>query len=86
MLKLVYNFFLFIIFLALVGSPDLLLKLEIYMTDLVLSNKLVVYDLQNQTIGWTEYNCEYLTALYLIRTEYIGYKLFIPQVVFAKII
>ncbi|KAG9446441.1 hypothetical protein H6P81_012569 [Aristolochia fimbriata] len=25
--------------------------------DLVLSNKLVVYDLENQTIGWTEYNC-----------------------------
>ncbi|KAF5936770.1 hypothetical protein HYC85_024276 [Camellia sinensis] len=26
--------------------------------DLVLSNKLVVYDLENQVIGWTEYNCE----------------------------
>ncbi|XP_042038510.1 aspartic proteinase 36-like [Salvia splendens] len=25
--------------------------------DIVLSNKLVVYDLENQTIGWTEYNC-----------------------------
>ncbi|KAJ4955108.1 hypothetical protein NE237_011891 [Protea cynaroides] len=25
--------------------------------DLVLSNKLVVYDLENLTIGWTEYNC-----------------------------
>ncbi|XP_042491782.1 aspartic proteinase 36-like isoform X1 [Macadamia integrifolia] len=25
--------------------------------DLVLSNKLVIYDLENQTIGWTEYNC-----------------------------
>uniref|UniRef100_A0A0D3FUA3 Peptidase A1 domain-containing protein n=1 Tax=Oryza barthii TaxID=65489 RepID=A0A0D3FUA3_9ORYZ len=25
--------------------------------DLVLSNKLVVYDLENQVIGWTEYNC-----------------------------
>ncbi|KAF3457006.1 hypothetical protein FNV43_RR01663 [Rhamnella rubrinervis] len=25
--------------------------------DLVLSNKLVLYDLENQTIGWTEYNC-----------------------------
>ncbi|KAK6915183.1 Xylanase inhibitor, C-terminal [Dillenia turbinata] len=25
--------------------------------DLVLSNKLVVYDLVNQVIGWTEYNC-----------------------------
>ncbi|KAL9247441.1 hypothetical protein vseg_020873 [Gypsophila vaccaria] len=25
--------------------------------DLVLSNKLVVYDLENQEIGWTEYNC-----------------------------
>ncbi|PIA25750.1 hypothetical protein AQUCO_10800028v1 [Aquilegia coerulea] len=32
-----------------------------YMTllgDIVLSNKLVVYDLENQAIGWTEYNCE----------------------------
>ncbi|KAL3506606.1 hypothetical protein ACH5RR_031988 [Cinchona calisaya] len=25
--------------------------------DLVLSNKLVLYDLENQTIGWTDYNC-----------------------------
>ncbi|XP_057801642.1 aspartic proteinase 36-like [Salvia miltiorrhiza] len=25
--------------------------------DIVLSDKLVVYDLENQTIGWTEYNC-----------------------------
>lgn len=25
--------------------------------DLVLSNKLVVYDLENQAIGWTKYNC-----------------------------
>ncbi|WCJ27541.1 Eukaryotic aspartyl protease family protein [Euphorbia peplus] len=25
--------------------------------DLVLSNKLVLYDLENQAIGWTEYNC-----------------------------
>ncbi|KAK4353951.1 hypothetical protein RND71_026145 [Anisodus tanguticus] len=26
-------------------------------SDLILSNKLVVYDLENQAIGWTEYNC-----------------------------
>ncbi|PPD70622.1 hypothetical protein GOBAR_DD32496 [Gossypium barbadense] len=25
--------------------------------DLVLSNKLVIYDIENQNIGWTEYNC-----------------------------
>ncbi|GKU87597.1 hypothetical protein SLEP1_g1971 [Rubroshorea leprosula] len=25
--------------------------------DLALSNKLVLYDLENQVIGWTEYNC-----------------------------
>ncbi|KAL2526199.1 Eukaryotic aspartyl protease family protein [Abeliophyllum distichum] len=25
--------------------------------DIVLSNKIVLYDLENQTIGWTEYNC-----------------------------
>ncbi|KAK8713329.1 hypothetical protein V6N13_148550 [Hibiscus sabdariffa] len=29
----------------------------ILLGDLVLSNKLVVYDVENQTIGWTEYNC-----------------------------
>nr|DAD37169.1 TPA_asm: hypothetical protein HUJ06_007810 [Nelumbo nucifera] len=42
--------------------------------DLVLSNKLVLYDLENQTIGWTEYNCssnvkikdEHSGAVYLI--------------------
>lgn len=36
-------------------SPD-----NKYMTilgDLVLKNKLVVYDLENQTIGWLDYNC-----------------------------
>lgn len=27
-------------------------------SDLVLQNRLVLYDLENQTIGWTEYNCE----------------------------
>ncbi|WJX12748.1 Aspartic proteinase 39 [Trifolium repens] len=25
--------------------------------DLVLSNKLVLYDLENMVIGWTNYNC-----------------------------
>ncbi|KAG0455364.1 hypothetical protein HPP92_024656 [Vanilla planifolia] len=25
--------------------------------DMVLTNKLMIYDLENQTIGWTEYNC-----------------------------
>ncbi|KAG8501781.1 hypothetical protein CXB51_004717 [Gossypium anomalum] len=29
----------------------------ILLGDLVLSNKLVVYDIENQNIGWTEYNC-----------------------------
>ncbi|KAK7295199.1 hypothetical protein RJT34_18104 [Clitoria ternatea] len=29
----------------------------ILLGDLVLSNKLVVYDLENMVIGWTEYNC-----------------------------
>ncbi|KAF9612093.1 hypothetical protein IFM89_038072 [Coptis chinensis] len=29
----------------------------IILGDLVLSNKLVVYDLENQVIGWTDYNC-----------------------------
>ncbi|MFQ6647452.1 hypothetical protein Gotur_021142 [Gossypium turneri] len=31
----------------------------LYNADLVLSNKLVIYDIENQNIGWTEYNCEY---------------------------
>jgi hypothetical protein len=29
-----------------------------FRADLVLSNKLVVYDLENQVIGWTDYNCK----------------------------
>lgn len=29
----------------------------VLMGDLVLSNKLVVYDLENQVVGWTDYNC-----------------------------
>jgi len=28
--------------------------------DLVLSNKLVVYDLDNEVIGWADHNCKYL--------------------------
>ena len=28
--------------------------------DLVLSNKLVVYDLDNEVIGWVDHNCKYL--------------------------
>ncbi|KAK3198555.1 hypothetical protein Dsin_021970 [Dipteronia sinensis] len=32
-------------------------KQTIILGDLVLSSKLVVYDMENQTIGWTEYNC-----------------------------
>ncbi|CAI0397721.1 unnamed protein product [Linum tenue] len=31
------------------------------LADLVLSNKLVLYDLEKQAIGWTEYNCESLS-------------------------
>lgn len=30
--------------------------------DLVLSGKLVIYDVANLTIGWTEYNCEYFNV------------------------
>ncbi|KAE8687687.1 Eukaryotic aspartyl protease family protein, putative isoform 2 [Hibiscus syriacus] len=32
-------------------------RLSIRISYLVLSNKLVIYDIENQTIGWTEYNC-----------------------------
>lgn len=37
--------------------------------DLVLSNKLVVYDLESQAIGWTEYNC---SSSIMIRDEMTG--------------
>lgn len=33
-------------------------KLLVVLADLVLSNKLVLYDLEKQAIGWTEYNCK----------------------------
>lgn len=40
---------------------------------MVLSSKLVLYDLENQTIGWTEYNCEYaifvVTFVFLVGSE-----------------
>lgn len=32
--------------------------------DLVLSNKLVVYDLENMVIGWTDFNCEFPAYLF----------------------
>lgn len=37
--------------------------------DLVLSNKLVLYDLETQAIGWTEYNC---SSSIMIRDEITG--------------
>ncbi|KAF4346372.1 hypothetical protein G4B88_010067 [Cannabis sativa] len=48
--------------------------------DLVLSNKLVVYDLENQAIGWTEYNCssnikvkdEKTGTVHLVGSHYIS--------------
>ncbi|KAE8712326.1 putative oligopeptide transporter [Hibiscus syriacus] len=48
--------------------------------DLVLSNKLVVYDLENQSIGWTEYNCsssiqvldERTGTVHLVGSHYIS--------------
>ncbi|KAL5542839.1 hypothetical protein UlMin_010549 [Ulmus minor] len=48
--------------------------------DLVLSNKLVLYDLENQTIGWTEYNCssnikvmdERTGTVHLVGSHYIS--------------
>uniref|UniRef100_A0A453BSH3 Peptidase A1 domain-containing protein n=1 Tax=Aegilops tauschii subsp. strangulata TaxID=200361 RepID=A0A453BSH3_AEGTS len=29
----------------------------LFLSDLVLSNKVVVYDLENQVVGWADYNC-----------------------------
>uniref|UniRef100_A0A5B7BFJ8 Putative aspartic proteinase-like protein 2 n=1 Tax=Davidia involucrata TaxID=16924 RepID=A0A5B7BFJ8_DAVIN len=48
--------------------------------DLVLSNKLVLYDLENQVIGWTEYNCsssiklqdELTGSVHLVGAHYIS--------------
>ncbi|KAK4742944.1 hypothetical protein SAY87_000945 [Trapa incisa] len=48
--------------------------------DLVLSNKLVVYDLENQVIGWTEYNCsssiklqdDHSGTVHLVGSHYIS--------------
>lgn len=34
--------------------------------DLVLSNKLVVYDLENMEIGWKDFNCECIMFPYLL--------------------
>ncbi|PWA92332.1 Aspartic peptidase [Artemisia annua] len=45
------------------GRDSLSSEDRIILGDLVLSNKLVLYDLENQTIGWTEYNCSSSIAL-----------------------
>ena len=50
-------------------SPLLIFFFTFFPTDLALSNKLVSYDLENQTIGWTEYDCKICTifrSIYLI--------------------
>jgi hypothetical protein len=44
--------------------------LIILVADLVLSDKLVVYNLENHVIGWTDYNCKFgviKTALSLLK-------------------
>ncbi|GAY48872.1 hypothetical protein CUMW_114960 [Citrus unshiu] len=46
--------------------------------DLVLSNKLVLYDLENQVIGWTEYNCSSSIKVQDERTG-TGWALFGPE-------
>ncbi|MBA0555046.1 hypothetical protein Golob_014109 [Gossypium lobatum] len=46
----------------------------ILLGDLVLSNKLVIYDIENQTIGWAEYNCTSSVKVKNGNTEYsVGY-------------
>uniref|UniRef100_A0A2P2IXA5 Aspartyl protease family protein n=1 Tax=Rhizophora mucronata TaxID=61149 RepID=A0A2P2IXA5_RHIMU len=48
--------------------------------DLVLSNKLVLYDLEHQAMGWTEYNCsssigvqdERTGTVHLVGSHYIS--------------
>lgn len=35
------------------------LFLSIFFADLVLKDKVVVYDLANQRIGWTNYDCKF---------------------------
>ena len=50
MIKLLCNIDLFI--------PSFLQNFMDSIADLVLSNKLVVYNLENQVIGWTDYNCK----------------------------
>jgi hypothetical protein len=43
--------------------------------DLILSDKLFVYDLENQVIGWTDYNCKFRvikTALSLETSETVA--------------
>lgn len=50
-----FSFFKFL-FVFLSSRPSFV---SLLLADLVLSNKLVLYDLENQTIGWTEYNCKY---------------------------
>ena len=51
MIKLLCNIDLFI--------PSFLQNFMDSIADLVLSNKLVVYNLENQVIGWTDYNCKW---------------------------
>ncbi|XP_010678211.1 aspartic proteinase 36 isoform X1 [Beta vulgaris subsp. vulgaris] len=53
--------------------------------DLVLSNKLVVYDLENMVIGWTEYNCsssiqvkdEQTGTVHLVGPHFISFASFV---------
>ena len=53
--------------------------------DLVLSNKLVVYDLENQGIGWVEYNCKYFEPFHYFHLLFgfmIGSLLFFLKAIF----
>lgn len=49
-----------------------LAKYLLMLADLVLSNKLVLYDLESQAIGWTDYNCK----IFVNYIQYIDLSLF----------
>lgn len=47
-----------ILLLEILPQKDLMKLCVLCGADLVLTDKLVTYDLEKKTIGWTEYNCK----------------------------
>lgn len=83
-----WSFFIFNYFMYFLPVFELHLLWIIFQSycfaDLALSNKLIVYDLENQVIGWTEYNCKlHMIYYYISLIEEYPYSIILYYNIFS---